>query len=72
MIIIGKVVIGIVKGDLYDIGKNLVVFMLEGCGFEVINIGIDVFCDKFVEEVKKNKVDILCMSVLLIIIMIYM
>ena len=59
---IGKVVIGTVKGDLHDIGKNLVASMLEGCGFEVINIGIDVSCDKFVEEVKKNKADILCMS----------
>ena len=47
---IGKVVIGTVKGDLHDIGKNLVASMLEGCGFEVINIGIDVSCDKFVER----------------------
>lgn len=52
---IGKVVIGTVKGDLHDIGKNLVASMLEGCGFEVINIGIDVSCDKFVEEVKKTR-----------------
>ena len=50
---IGKIVIGTVKGDLHDIGKNLVASMLEGCGFEVINIGIDVTCDKFVEAVKE-------------------
>ena len=62
---IGKVVIGTVKGDLHDIGKNLVASMLEGCGFEVINIGIDVSADKFIEEVKKNQPDILCMSALL-------
>ena len=64
--------IGTVKGDLHDIGKNLVASMLEGCGFEVINIGIDVSCDKFVEEVKKNKADILCMSALLTTTMTYM
>ena len=52
---IGKIVIGTVKGDLHDIGKNLVASMLEGCGFEVINIGIDVTCDKFVEAVKETK-----------------
>ena len=62
---IGKIVIGTVKGDLHDIGKNLVASMLEGCGFEVINIGIDVTCDKFVEAVKENHADILCMSALL-------
>ena len=69
---IGKIVIGTVKGDLHDIGKNLVASMLEGCGFEVINIGIDVTCDKFVEAVKENKADILCMSALLTTTMTYM
>ena len=69
---VGKAVIGTVQGDLHDIGKNLVASMLEGCGFEVINIGIDVSCDKFVEEVKKNKADILCMSALLTTTMTYM
>ena len=64
--------IGTVKGDLHDIGKNLVASMLEGCGFEVINICIDVTCDKFVEEVKENKADILCMSALLTTTMTYM
>lgn len=69
---IGKVVIGTVKGDLHDIGKNLVASMLEGCGFEVINIGIDVSCDKFVEALKESQADILCMSALLTTTMTYM
>ena len=69
---IGKIVIGTVKGALHDIGKNLVASMLEGCGFEVINIGIDVTCDKFVEAVKENHADILCMSALLTTTMTYM
>ena len=69
---IGKIVIGTVQGDLHDIGKNLVASMLEGCGFEVINIGIDVTCDKFVEAVKENHADILCMSALLTTTMRYM
>lgn len=69
---IGKIVIGTVKGDLHDIGKNLVASMLEGCGFEVINIGIDVTCDKFVEAVKESHADILCMSALLTTTMTYM
>ena len=64
---IGKIVIGTVKGDLH-----LVASMLEGCGFEVINIGIDVTCDKFVEAVKENHADILCMSALLTTTMTYM
>lgn len=69
---IGRIVIGTVKGDLHDIGKNLVASMLEGCGFEVINIGIDVTCDKFVEAVKETHADILCMSALLTTTMTYM
>ena len=69
---LGKVVIGTVKGDLHDIGKNLVASMLEGCGFEVVNIGIDVSADTFIEEVKKNEPDILCMSALLTTTMGYM
>ncbi len=68
----GRVVIGTVKGDLHDIGKNLVASMLEGCGFEVINIGIDVPADKFVEEVRRSQPDILCMSALLTTTMTYM
>ena len=62
---LGKVVIGTVKGDLHDIGKNLVASMLEGCGFEVINLGVDVGSEKFIEAVKENKADILCLSALL-------
>ena len=69
---LGKVVIGTVKGDLHDIGKNLVASMLEGCGFEVVNIGIDVSADRFIEEVRKNQPDILCMSALLTTTMGYM
>ena len=69
---LGKVVIGTVKGDLHDIGKNLVASMLEGCGFEVVNIGIDVSADKFIEAVKENQPDILCMSALLTTTMGYM
>ncbi len=69
---LGKVVIGTVKGDLHDIGKNLVASMLEGCGFEVINVGIDVSAEKFVEAVKTNHADILCMSALLTTTMTYM
>ena len=68
----GKVLIGTVKGDLHDIGKNLVASMLEGCGFEVVNIGIDVTADTFVEEVRKNQPDILAMSALLTTTMGYM
>lgn len=69
---VGRVVIGTVKGDLHDIGKNLVASMLEGCGFEVTNIGIDVPSEKFVEAIKANHADILCMSALLTTTMTYM
>ncbi len=69
---LGKVVIGTVKGDLHDIGKNLVASMLEGCGFEVVNIGIDVSADTFIEAVRENQPDILCMSALLTTTMGYM
>ena len=62
---IGKVAIGTVKGDLHDIGKNLVKMMLEGAGFEVIDLGIDVSPDKFVEAVKEHKPNIIGMSALL-------
>ena len=69
---VGKVVIGTVKGDLHDIGKNLVASMLEGCGFEVVNIGIDVSADAFIQAVKENQPDLLCMSALLTTTMGYM
>lgn len=68
----GKVVVGTVKGDLHDIGKNLVASMLEGSGFEVINIGMDVPAEKFIETLKETNADILCMSALLTTTMTYM
>ena len=62
---IGKVVMGTVKGDLHDIGKNLVEMMLEGAGFEVVDLGTDISTDKFVEAVKEHKPNIIGMSALL-------
>ena len=62
---LGTVAIGTVKGDLHDIGKNLVKMMLEGAGFEVIDLGVDVTTDKFVEAVKEHKPNIIGMSALL-------
>ncbi len=61
----GKVIAGTVKGDLHDIGKNLVCMMLEGSAFEVIDLGSDVDPDKFVEAVHKTNADIVAMSALL-------
>jgi 5-methyltetrahydrofolate--homocysteine methyltransferase len=61
----GRVVIGTVKGDLHDIGKNLVGSMLEGAGFEVFDLGIDVPAQKFVEAVRTRTPDILALSALL-------
>lgn len=61
----GKVAIGTVKGDLHDIGKNLVALMLEGAGFEIIDLGVDVAPEKFVAAVQNNAVDIVAMSALL-------
>jgi 5-methyltetrahydrofolate--homocysteine methyltransferase len=62
---IGKFAIGTVKGDLHDIGKNLVSMMMEGAGFEVVNLGTDVPADKFVAAVKDQGANILGMSALL-------
>ncbi len=62
---VGKVVIGTVKGDLHDIGKNLVKIMLEGKGIEVIDLGTDVEAKTFVEKAIENDVDIICCSALL-------
>jgi len=62
---IGKVVICTVKGDLHDIGKNLVRMMLEGAGFEVIDLGVDVDENKIVEAVKQHQPQVLCLSALL-------
>lgn len=61
----GKVVIGTVKDDLHDIGKNLVAMMLRGAGFEVVDLGVDVAVEEFVAKVKELKPDILGMSALL-------
>ena len=69
---IGKVVIGTVKGDIHDIGKNLVAMMLEGAGFEVIGIGINTDVDEYIEALEEHKPDILGMSALLTTTMPYM
>ena len=61
----GTAVIGTVQGDLHDIGKNLVAMMLEGAGFNVIDVGVDIPPEKFIEAVKTNKADILGLSALL-------
>jgi 5-methyltetrahydrofolate--homocysteine methyltransferase len=63
--LIGKVLLGTVKGDLHDIGKNLVGMMLEGGGFEITDLGIDIPPDKFVEAVKTEQPNIVGMSALL-------
>ena len=62
---VGKLVIGTVKGDLHDIGKNLVRMMFEGAGFQVVDLGIDVPDGKFVDAVRTEKPDLLGMSALL-------
>ena len=62
---VGKLVIGTVQGDLHDIGKNLVAMMLKGAGFEVIDLGVDVSPEKFVEGAKSNGVQLVGMSALL-------
>ena len=69
---IGKVVIGTVKGDIHDIGKNLVSMMLEGAGFEVIDLGINNSVEKYLDALEKHKPDILGMSALLTTTMPYM
>jgi 5-methyltetrahydrofolate--homocysteine methyltransferase len=61
----GRIAIGTVKGDLHDIGKNLVGMMMEGAGFEVKDLGVDVPPEKFVEVAKTKEVDIIAMSALL-------
>ena len=62
---IGKIVTGTVKGDLHDIGKNLVGIMMEGAGFEIIDMGTDVSPEKFVEAVKESGAQVVAMSALL-------
>jgi methylmalonyl-CoA mutase cobalamin-binding domain/chain len=69
---IGKIVIGTVKGDIHDIGKNLVSMMLEGAGFEVVDLGINNPVEKYLEALEKHQPDILGMSALLTTTMPYM
>jgi methylmalonyl-CoA mutase cobalamin-binding domain/chain len=69
---IGKVVIGTVKGDIHDIGKNLVGMMLEGAGFEVIDLGINTDVDEYIQALDEHQPDILGMSALLTTTMPYM
>jgi 5-methyltetrahydrofolate--homocysteine methyltransferase len=69
---VGRVVIGTVKGDIHDIGKNLVGMMLEGAGFEVFDIGINNPVEKYLEAIETHKPDILGMSALLTTTMPYM
>ena len=69
---IGKIVIGTVKGDIHDIGKNLVSMMLEGAGFEVIDIGINNAVEKYLDALEKHQPDFLGMSALLTTTMPYM
>jgi 5-methyltetrahydrofolate--homocysteine methyltransferase len=68
----GRILIGTVRGDLHDIGKNLVIMMLEGQGFEVIDLGISVGEDVFIKEIKENRPQIVAMSALLTTTMIEM
>ncbi len=68
----GKVVIGTVEGDLHDIGKDLVAMMMEGAGFEVVNLGAEVTAEQFVKAAKEHEPDILGMSALLTTTMIHM
>jgi len=61
----GKIVLGTVKGDLHDIGKNIVGMMFEGAGFELIDLGVDAAPEKFIAAVREHQPDFLCMSALL-------
>jgi len=69
---VGTIVVGTVKGDIHDIGKNLVGMMMEGAGFEVINLGINVDADQFLAAISEHKPDIIGMSALLTTTMPYM
>ncbi|HNB51729.1 MAG TPA: cobalamin-dependent protein, partial [Anaerolineales bacterium] len=69
---IGSMVIGTVKGDIHDIGKNLVAMMMEGAGFEVFNLGINTSVENFLEAIHKHNPDIIGMSALLTTTMPYM
>jgi 5-methyltetrahydrofolate--homocysteine methyltransferase len=69
---VGKMVIGTVKGDIHDIGKNLVGMMMEGAGFEVVDLGINNPVEKYLEALEREQADILGMSALLTTTMPYM
>ena len=69
---IGKMIIGTVKGDIHDIGKNLVAMMMEGAGFEVINLGINNPVENYLKAIEEHKPDIVGMSALLTTTMPYM
>lgn len=69
---VGKAVIGTVKGDLHDIGKNLVVMMLKGAGFEIYDLGVDVEAETFIAKAEEVGADVICMSALLTTTMPYM
>ena len=69
---VGTIVIGTVKGDLHDIGKNLVGSMFEGCGFRVVDLGVDVDSEKFVQAVKDHNANVVGLSALLTTTMPYM
>jgi 5-methyltetrahydrofolate--homocysteine methyltransferase len=69
---VGKMVIGTVKGDIHDIGKNLVAMMMEGAGFEVVDLGINNPVEKYIDALKREEADILGMSALLTTTMPYM
>jgi corrinoid protein of di/trimethylamine methyltransferase len=66
---LGRVAIGTVKGDLHDIGKNLIASMLEGGGFEIIDLGADVAPERFVQAVKEKNANVVCLSALLTVTM---
>ena len=70
--IAGKVIIGTVRGDLHDIGKNVVVTLLKAANFEIIDLGVDIKAEQYVEAVKENNPDIVAMSALLTTTMIEM
>jgi len=61
----GTVVIGTVKGDLHDIGKNLVAMMMEGAGFKIVDLGVDVDADKFISAARENRANMIALSALL-------
>ncbi len=68
----GRVIVGTVKGDLHDIGKNIVGMMLEGAGFDVVNLGTDMTIEMILDEMKKNPVNVIGLSALLTTTMVYM